>query len=347
MPRSSLLSQLLMAATIYDVAEKAGVSPGTVSRYLNGYRLREPNRLKVEQAIQELDFKENIIAKGLKGNRSMTIAVMIPNYLTLFFMAVTKMLEQELEEYGYSLLLCDFDYDPRKFQEKLQFAKDRSIDGLLFFSSAIDDENLRALQKFLEQNTPIVLIEQAIPGLETDVIMVDNAHASFRAVEQLILHKHRKIAIVNGKEEVYVFRERLRGYQDAMRTYNLPVDEHWIVSEWFAEAEDYTAIRSLFKSSSPPTAIYATHFHATIGTVMALHKLHLRIPEDVSLIGFDYFDLIDAIEPPLTLVEQPIAQIAKDAAMLVVQRIRGDYANFPQTITLNTTMLIRDSVRTL
>ncbi len=333
-----------MAVTIYDVAEKAGVSPGTVSRYLNGYRLREANRLNVEQAIQELDFKENIIAKGLKGNRSMTIGVMIPNYLTLFFMAVTKMLEQVLEEHGYSLLLCNFDYDPRKLQEKLNFAKERSIDGLIFFSAEIDDENLRTLKEFQKENIPIVLIEQAIPNLETDVIMVDNAHASFRAVEQLILHKHTRIALVNGKEDVYVFGERLRGYQDAMRTYNLPVDEQWIVSEWFAEAEEYTAIKNLFMSSSPPTAIYATHFHATIGTVMALHKLHLQIPEDVSLVGFDYFDLIDAIEPPLTLVEQPIEQIAQDAATLIVQRIRGDYADFPRTITLNTKMLIRDSV---
>jgi DNA-binding LacI/PurR family transcriptional regulator len=130
-----------------------------------------------------------------------------------------------------------------------------------------------------------------------------------------------------------------------MHTYNLPVDERWIVSEWFAEARDYTSISNLFTSSTPPTAVFATHFHATIGTVMALHKLHLRIPEDVSVIGFDYFDPIDAINPPLTLVEQPIERIAQTSAELILKRIRGDYADFPQTEILNTTMLIRDSVQ--
>jgi len=312
---------------------------------LNGYQLREKNRLKVEQAIKALGFKENVIAKSLRGKRSMTIAVLIPNYLTLFFMAVTKMLAQILEEYSYSLLLCDFDYDSRKLQEKLRFAKDRFVDGLIFFSSNIADENLLMLQEFLDDTTPVVLIEQSLPGLETDVIMVDNAHASFRAVEQLILHNHTRIAIVNGKEEVYVFGERLKGYKQAMQTYNLPVDEQWIVSEWFAETGEYTTIKNLFASSTPPTAIYATHFHATIGTVMALHKLHLRIPEDVSLIGFDYFDLIDAIEPPLTMVEQPIDKIAQTAAELILKRIKGDYTDFPQTITLDTKMLVRDSTR--
>jgi len=334
-----------MAITVLDVAKKAGVAVGTVSRYLNGYQLREKNRLKVEQAIKALGFKENVIAKSLRGKRSMTIAVLIPNYLTLFFMAVTKMLAQILEEYSYSLLLCDFDYDSRKLQEKLRFAKDRFVDGLIFFSSNIADENLLMLQEFLDDTIPVVLIEQSLPGLETDVIMVDNAHASFRAVEQLILHNHTRIAIVNGKEEVYVFGERLKGYKQAMQTYNLPVDEQWIVSEWFAETGEYTTIKNLFASSTPPTAIYATHFHATIGTVMALHKLHLRIPEDVSLIGFDYFDLIDAIEPPLTMVEQPIDKIAQTAAELILKRIKGDYTDFPQTITLDTKMLVRDSTR--
>lgn len=334
-----------MAITIYDVAKKAGVSIGTVSRYLNGYQLRERNRLNVERAIEELGFQENIIAKGLKANRSMTIAVMIPNYLTLFFMAVTKMLEQILETHGYSLLLCDFSYDPRKLQEKLRFVKARVVDGLIFFPANIDADNLRALQEFQDNDIPVILIEQPIPGLQTDVIVVDNAHASFRAVEQLILYHHTRIALVNGKTEVHVFGERFKGYQQAMRTYNLPVDEQWIVSEWFAEARDYTSISNLFTSPNPPTAIFATHFHATIGTVMALHRLHLRIPDDVSVIGFDYFDPIDAIDPPLTLVEQPIEPIAQSAAELILKRIQDDYADFPQTVTLNTTMLIRESVK--
>jgi LacI family transcriptional regulator len=336
-----------MAVTIRDVAERANVAVGTVSRYLNGYQLREENRLKVEQAIAELGFKQNVIAKSLKRNRSMTVAVMIPSYLTLFFMAVTKLLAQVLEQHSYSLLLCDYSHDPRNLQEKLHFVKDRYVDGLILFPSNIEPDNLALLQEFLDETVPVVVIEQMLPGFDTDVIMVDNAHASFRAVEQLILHQHTRIAIVNGKHDVYVFGERFKGYTQALQTYNLPVNEDWVVSEWFAESSEYTAIKDLFTSDAPPTAVFATHFHATLGTVMALQKLHLRIPEDVSLIGFDYFELLDVIDPPLTLVEQPIEQIARTAADLLLTRLRQDYTDFANTVTLNTRMLLRDSVRSL
>jgi LacI family transcriptional regulator len=336
-----------MAVTVHDVAKKAGVAVGTVSRYLNGFQLREKNRLKVEQAIAELDFKENIIAKGLRRNRSMTIGVIIPQYLAVFFMAVTTILERLLEKENYSLLLCNYENNQHKLLEKLRFAKNRFVDGLIFFPSFADAESIPLLEEFAAEKTPVVFIDQLLPGFETDAVIVDNAQASFRAVEKLIRDHHTQIAIVNGYQDVYVYRERLRGYYDAMRIYNLPVDKQWVKAANFIEAGEYAIIESLFSLPNPPTAIYATNYHATIGTVLALHDLHLKIPEDVSLIGFDRFDPMDVIEPPLTLVEQPIERMAQTAAHLLLQRIKGDYKDFPQTITLNTKMLIRDSVRTL
>ena len=176
-------------------------------------------------------------------------------------------------------------------------------------------------------------------------VIVDNAHASFRAIEQLVFNKHTRIAIVNGPRDVYVYNERLRGYYDAMRTYNLPVESQWVKEGSFVEAGEYVMIESLFELPQPPTAIYATNYFATIGTVLALHELRLKIPHDVSLIGFDRFDPIDVIEPPLTLVEQPLERMAQTAADLLLQRMRGDHKDFPQLITLNTKMIMRESVR--
>jgi LacI family transcriptional regulator len=176
--------------------------------------------------------------------------------------------------------------------------------------------------------------------------MIDNAQASFRAVEKLILENHTRIAIViGGDEDRYICQERLRGYYEAMHTYNLAVAPNWIVWGEFVDAGEYGKIQAVFESPNLPTAIYATTYYATIGTVITLHQLRLKIPEDISLIGFDHFEPIDAIEPPLTLVEQPTEKMAQTAAELLLKRIKGDYTDFPQTIILSTKMLIRDSVR--
>ena len=334
-----------MAVTVRDVAKQAGVALGTVSRYLNGHPLRDATRRKVEQAIQELGFKESSLAQAVRRNRSMMIGVIIPQYRSIFFMAITSVLERIFEEKNYSLLLCNYENDQKRLVQKLRFAKERLVDGLIVFPSHADTGSIPILREFASDNILIVFIDQLIPEFETDSVIVDNAQASFRAVEQLISHQHQRIAIVNGPQDVYVYRERLRGYYEAMHAHNLPVDECWVKVGNFVEFGEYVTIESLFDLPDPPSAIYATNYFATIGTVLALHELRLKIPDDVSLIGFDRFEPMNVIEPPLTLVEQPIERMAQTAADLLLQRMRGDNKDFPQRITLNTKMVMRESVR--
>lgn len=336
-----------MAVTIIDVAKKAGVAVGTVSRYLNGYQLREKNRIKVERAIEELEFNINLMARGLKSHRSMTIAVVIPRYTATFEMSITAVMERILEQENYSLVLCNFEDDSEKLKKKLMFVRGRFIDGLILFPFNKGTESIDILHNYLADDIPVVLIDHPIFGVETDTILVDNANASFRAVEQLILEHHTKIAIINGRKDSYVSQERLRGYYDAMQTYNLKINEDWVTWGEYNRIGAYTATKALCTASDPPTAIYVTGFYMTIGTVMALHELHLHIPEDISLIGFDHFEPSDAIEPALTMVDQPIERIGQCAVELILKRINGEYADFPQQIKLNTKMILGDSVRTI
>jgi len=334
-----------MAITIYDVAEHAGVAPSTVSRYLNGYGVRKKNRSRIEQAIEALGFKQNLIAKGLKRSRLMSIAVIMPNY-SIFFMTITDMLERTLAQANYSLLLGNYEDDLTVLQQKLDFAEERFVNGLVLFASRIDAQTVPRLQQYLDKQLPVILVEEEIPGFTTDLVSVDNAHASFRAVEKLILTHHTRIAVVSGDIRRHVFQERLRGYYNAMETYNLSVKPEWIIARG-VDAGDYAPLHKLFDLPQPPTAIFATTYHATVGTVIGLHQRHLKIPDDVSLIGFDKFDLIDVIEPPLTLVSQPFEKIAQTVAELLLKRLHGDYADFPQSVTLNTQMLMGESIKTL
>lgn len=335
-----------MAVTIHDVARKAGVAVGTVSRFLNGYQLREENRGRIEQAIQELGFKGNIMARGLKRSRSMSIAVVAPDFSS-FVAAIIPVIEQVTELEGYSLITCNFQGEKEKLRKKLLFLRERFVDGIILFPSNLATESIDIVQHFLTEKIPMVLIDHLIPGIETDAVVVDNENASFRAVERLILEHHDKIAIVDGPQDSYVSQERLRGYYEAMRTYNLSARNEWIQQGAFTQAGGYYAVKQLCAAAQPPTALYVANYEMTIGAILALHEMHLRIPDDVSFIGFDHFEAIDVVEPPLTVVEQPIERMGQLAAQFILKRIQGDYTDFPSIVRLNTKMTIRSSVRPL
>ena len=347
--RNALLNRFIfnaMATTVHDVAQKANVSVGTVSRYLNGYQLRESNRTRIERAIADLGFKGNIFARGLKRKRSMAIAVVTPDF-DIFSTSITTEVEQILEQERYSLIICDYQGSKEALRRKLMFLQDRYIDGVILFPSNLAASSKDIIQKYLAKKVPIVLVDHTIPGIETDTVIIDNVNASFRAMEELIRHHHRRIAIINGRKDSFVSQERLQGYYNAMQTYGLPVQEEWLAWGEFTQAGGYHAVKTLMALPERPTAIYATNYTMTVGAVLALQERHIAIPEQISFVGFDRFESVEIIEPPLTMVEQPLNLIAQNAANLILKRIRGEYNDFATTVKLNTKMVIGHSVKHL
>ncbi|MCP4399918.1 MAG: LacI family transcriptional regulator [bacterium] len=330
-----------MAVTIQEVAERAGVSIGTVSRYVNGAHLREQNRLNIEQAIEELGFKTSVSA----------IAVFVPVLTSIFAMSIVTEIERIVMTERYNSIICDFENSYTALQERLKFFKNRAISGIVLFPLTQRDNSdslsiVSLLEEYAVEQIPIVVVDEILPGFETDAVLVDNAHASFRAVEHLIHHKHRDIAILSGRKNSFVSQERLRGYVEALQTYKIPVEEKWIKWGDFRTKGGYAAVKELFHMSDRPTALYSTNHNMTLGATTALNELQIKIPEELSLVGFDRFASSDVIRPPLTLVEQPLDEIGKAAGELMIQRIRGDYTDFPQKIKLNTRLLVRNSVCT-
>ena len=211
-----------MASTVHDVAKRAGVSVGTVSRFLNGHKLRMHNALKVERAIRELDFTENLLAKGLKGNRSLTIAVLIPNLTGLFSFEIIKAMENVVEEQGYSLVIGDYEYSPQRLCKKLENLGRRSVDGLILFPLSYGELCRGILEQYRHRGIPVILMDDRIPEFQTDIVAGDQITASFRAVEHLVHNGHRLIAVVTGRKETNVTQERIIGSQEAFKTYGIP-----------------------------------------------------------------------------------------------------------------------------
>lgn len=325
-------------ATMQEVADLAGVSSGTVFRYLNGAQLREQNRLKVEAAIKELGFKENVLA----------IAVITGDLTDMFSTSVITAMERYTEPQRYNLIICDFENKTEKLIQRLKFFQNRAISGLVLFLATMADERVvRILHEYQQEQIPIVIVDDLLSDVTTDEVLVDNAHASFRAIEHLIHANHRHIALLNGLQTAYTTSERVRGALEAMETYGIPIHEEWIRYGDFSVEGGYSSIKELFRSSEVPTAIYSTNYHTTLGAAIALNELQVNVPEELSLIGFDHFPALDLIKPPLTFIEQPLELMGRTVGELMLKRIWGDFSDFPTRIELKTKMLPRKSVRQL
>jgi LacI family transcriptional regulator len=333
-----------MASTIRDVAKRANLSIGTVSRYLNRYTLRKENQERIEKAIRELNFTENLIAKGLKSRRSHSIGVVPWTLSDQFVISVVTAIERRLESTRYSLILSTYEKSIEELDKKLQVLMDRFIDGLILFPMV---RGSAVLDEYKNKGIPIVLIDEELNEFEADRIVVDNFDSAFKATETLIRLNHRKISLVEGKKTSNVNREQRAGYTAAMKRYGLPVDTGYLVNGGFTTEKAYRAVKRMMAEGNRPTALLVSTHPMTVGALMALNELKIDIPEELSLIGFGNYGLSQITRPALTVIEKPTEAMGKKAAELLIRRMDGDYSNFPQLIRLKTKLILKDTIRAI
>ncbi|WP_086444749.1 LacI family DNA-binding transcriptional regulator [Candidatus Enterococcus lemimoniae] len=327
-------------ATIREVAKEAGVSLGTVSRYLNGHQLKESNMTNIREAIEKLGYEENIIAKGLKNNKSLSIGVVINTLTDVFATSIVTYLESYLEENNYSLILCDYQNDLNKLEQKLEFLRSRSVDGIVIFHL---EKKLAVLDKFEKEGIPIVAVDSPISDFETDTVLVDNYKASYDVVQKLAELGHERIGIIAGSQDRFIGRERLNGFVDAMKELDLYTDATIEIGDYKKESGYLKAKKMLDKGYI--TALYTTNYYMTLGAVQAVYERQLAIPEDISIVGFDHFELSDIFQPKLTVVEQPVKQIGETVGALLIQKIKDTTITENTVVELETSLLWRDSVK--
>ena len=333
---------ILIAATIKDVAKLAGVSVATVSKHINGIIVKERNRIRIEDAVRTLDFKVNIIARGLKTNKTMTVGVLIPSLENIFATSIISHVEHILLQHGYSTIVCDYNHDADLENSKFDFLMGKSVDGIILMPLGISEERIK---KALGIGTPIVLIDRPIQGIECDVVLADNVNASYNAVEQLIARGHKRIGIICGPQNIYTARERLEGYLRIHDDYHMPVSDNYIRYGDYEMQSGYGLMKELMDMESPPTAVYITNYEMTLGAVMAINERNIKIPEELSVIGFDNLQLAGVVKPNLWIVMQPIRQIAELAAGTILRRLKGEKNNFPSMIRLKTDLVPGQSIR--
>ena len=177
------------------------------------------------------------------------------------------------------------------------------------------------------------------------MVLIDNLNASYDAVEQFIISGHKRIGIINGPQNVYTAKERLKGYRRVHKDYSVEIDDDLICYGDYKIDSGYSMCNQLLNLSQPPTAIYITNYEMTLGAIMALNERGVKIPDEVSVIGFDNLQLARIIQPPLSIVSQPMKKIGETAANLLLKRLSGNKGNYPEIIRLKTDIIIRGSIK--
>lgn len=327
--------------TIMDVARASGVSYATVSRVLSGYEfVKESTRTRVLEAVERLGYVANLQARSLAGGRSQIIGLLVPNLDNTYVGTIARGIDQELVRANYDLMLYTSHRHPGKESFYVSAIANGLTDGLLLVTPLVPATYLDALR---EQNFPYVLIDQVDSTENSSVVEATNWQGAYEATHYLFQLGHTRIAFITGTLIVRSAVDRLRGYRAALADCNIPISEELIVEGDFQQQTGYRAAKSLLQNvDPPPTAIFASNDLSAFGAMDAVRECGLRIPEDISVIGFDDIPQSSLVYPKLTTVHQPLEQMGQVAVKMLLEQI-ADRRCPPQRVTLATQLIIRDS----
>lgn len=330
--------------TIKDVAAKAGVSIASASRVLSDSRSVNPEtRRVVEEAAEELGYVPNEMARGLKLARSNLMACVIPDITNPFFPELVRGFEDIASEGGYGTLLCNTDNDVNKEASYLQLLAQRRIDGLLLIPSG-DEDPPPGLLQILAQDAPVVVMDRHLNGFTGDSIFVDNRLGASLAAEHVVELGHERVGIINRALDTSTARHRQEGYEGVLRSTGV-FDESLTRYGRYSFDSGLEMAEELLDTPRPPTAILAGSDVLAIATLHVADELGLSIPGDVSIVGFDRIAMSQLVRPTLTTVAQPIYEMARLAADLLLQRARGERTGLGEVQVLEPELHIGHTTR--
>lgn len=308
-------------ATIKDVAQLAGVSISTVSKYINGGNVRPENIKPIRDAIAQLDYRVNPFARSLKTQRSPSIGVLLPDMTAPFYGAVLIALDRVLREHGYHTLISCYGSDHGLERDNLRFLMTNGIDGLIYFPEDLSSEEYYELTANF--SVPMVQVDRKITGLPTDTVLVDNTDAVQEAVSHLIGRGHRRIAAIIGPKSVSTAKERLVGYLRALSDSGVLYDDALVISGRNDFATGYRGLDKLMQLPDRPTAVMTANHDITVGCITAARERGIALGEELEVFGFDCLDICSMLRPPVPVIHQPEQEIGQTAARYLIERLEG------------------------
>jgi len=325
--------------TIYDVARLAGVSTATVSRALNGSgQIAQSTRLSIEAAVARLGYTPNPIARSLVTRSTQTIALLLPDIGNPFYAALVRGIQEHALLHDHTMLLCTTEGDPEQEERYLSLLHGKQVDGALVDGLVLPPERVA---QFVRDGLPIVCLDRDVGAGAVPLVQVDNRLGARLATEHLLALDHRRIAHISGAE-LAIAAEREAGWLEAHTSRSVRPSPRLLARGGFSEAGGFAAAQQLLAAGGEPTAIFAANDLSALGAISAIVQSGLRVPEDISVVGFDDLALAAYATPPLTTIRQPAAEIGRRATQILLELVAGREAPAVRTL-LQPELVVRSS----
>jgi DNA-binding LacI/PurR family transcriptional regulator len=311
--------QTKVKITIYDVAERAGVSISTVSKVMNDQQVGKKSKQKVLSAMEELNYKPSVLASALTGKRTSTIGFLLPDIANPFVAEIARQVEDRAHEQGYNLVICSTDLKSEKEERYVSLLRQKSVDGFIFAGGF---RNKIVVEELLRDDVPIIfLAAESHPNLSVNTVTVDNYVGGYEIASHLISLAHTRIAVI--AEDATSSRARIRGYKQALEDHGIEIQEDLIRISNSSVEHAINLAKELLDIPNPPTAIIGSNDLLAIGALIGAREKNLTIPNDISITGFDNTLLSKSSDPTLTTVDQPTQSMCSQAVDILIEEIEG------------------------
>ncbi len=329
-------------STIKDVAKLAGVSTSTVSHVLNKTRfVREETIDRVTEAVRELNYRPSSIARSLKVQRTGTIGMLVSTSSNPFYAEVVSGVEERCYKHGYTLFLCNTDGDAKRMEANINALEERRVDGLLLLSSEMNRDIVKLLET--RRSTPIVVFDLDPQSDKVDRIYDNSRYGGQLATQHLIDMGHTKIGVISGPAGRRSSIERVEGFHKAMDEAGLSVPREWIFEGDYDCAGGVKAMADINALEDRPEALFVCNDMMAIGVLNEAARLGIRVPDDLSVIGYDDIYIAQYMTPPLTTVHQPTDEIAAKAVDTLLERL-ANKSTEGQVLIMKPSLVERESV---
>lgn len=301
------------------------------------------NKALIEEAIKELNYEVNEIARGLVKNKTRTVGILVYDIASFFSSNILHYLGKELRKNGYGMMICDSCNDEQLEEQNLKFLLSRKVDGIIVLPVSVSGKFLAPAKK---AEIPVVLVDRAFQDEEFDCVCIDNRVAAYRAVDILIKHNHKKIAII-GTDATDTGIERLKGFREAMGQAGIEIRPEYVKMGRFSVEHGYDEMKELMAMEDRPTAVFMSNYETALGGVMAVNDSDFSCPDDISLFGFDDLLVSSIVRPSLWTVEQPIETLCSNAVKLLLGRVEKDNKEDPVKLSFGAKIQKGASVRNL
>ena len=329
-------------ATISDVAKKTGVSIKTISRVINNSpEVAEDTRKKVLKIIKTLNYRPNALARGLMTKRTKVLGVIVSDISNPYIPELVRGIADSASERGFDIILSNTDGNREKEIGCLDVLLGRRVDGLIFTSVSLKSKEVANLQ---DEGFPLILVNRLIYGINTNYVIVDSKVGARLAVEHLINLGHKRIGHIAGPEDISASIERLEGYSETLKAHNIDVDKELIKVSNFKQEGGYNSCKELLSIKERPSAIFSANDLMALGAMKYISEIGLRIPDDISIVGFDDINFASLPGIELTTIIVPKYEMGYTSAKILIDEIKGNRKGVEQVV-LKPELVIRKTTK--